>query len=387
MRHQRYHPHFPFVEAPIDFDKHTTDRDTLQYCLGGMLYLSATRNFRTALLNDTIPGLTSMVLCFDQAIDERKVAGAEENVLDFLRFVLRATADGRLSGDRVPLIFLRVRSPAQFDAILAKLDRQTLDVLTGFAFPHFASQSGEVYFTRLRALTEETGLVLYGMPILEGGEIARAESRLRELTRIRTVLDAYRDLVLNIRVGGADFSSQFGVRRTMDYTIYDVMPVRDCLMDIVNVFGRKDGYVISAPAWEYFLADQNAGTSIFSESRFQHKLLTRTPIVNDALDGLLREIILDQANGFVGKTCVHPAHIPLVNAMMAVPRDEYNDAVQILHTSGGVVKSAKNNKMNEIGPHTNWARQVEKRAMAYGVIDNENQYLQLFSPALMKEEG
>ncbi|WP_367362483.1 HpcH/HpaI aldolase/citrate lyase family protein [Mesotoga sp.] len=44
-------------------------------------------------------------------------------------------------------------------------------------------------------------------------------------------------------------------------------------------------------------------------------LLKRNLIVNAAIDGLLREVILDKANGFVGKTIIHPSHLKYVNAM------------------------------------------------------------------------
>ena len=64
--------------------------------------------------------------------------------------------------------------------------------------------------------------------------------------------------------------------------------------------------------------------------------------------------------------------------MSAVTKEEYEDAYQILNTSGGVVKSSNGNKMNEIGPHRMWAERIVMRARAYGVIENENEYLRLF---------
>ncbi len=46
--------------------------------------------------------------------------------------------------------------------------------------------------------------------------------------------------------------------------------------------------------------------------------------------------------------------------MQAVTREEYEDAIQILETVGGVVKSASSNKMNEINPHRSWAKRVKQ---------------------------
>ena len=108
----------------------------------------------------------------------------------------------------------------------------------------------------------------------------------------------------------------------------------------------------------------------------QDTLLKRKAIVNDAVDGLMRELILDQANGFMGKTCIHPTHLNFINGMLAVTREEYEDAYQIMHTSGGVVKGSKG--MNEIGPHRRWAEKIIMRSRAYGVIENENSYFELF---------
>ena len=108
----------------------------------------------------------------------------------------------------------------------------------------------------------------------------------------------------------------------------------------------------------------------------QGTLLKRPVIVNDAVDGLMRELVLDQANGFMGKTCIHPTHLNFINGMLAVTKEEYMDAEQILHTSGGVVKGSKG--MNEIGPHRCWAEKIEMRARAYGVIENEASYFELF---------
>lgn len=378
MRHQQFNPDFEFVKDPIEFDKHT-DRELLQYCVGAVLYMPATKDFRQALLTNRFPGLTSMVMCFEDAIDEKDIPQAEDNVVSFLRFVKESIDAGDLDAKNIPLIFLRVRSVEQYDEILSKLDKDALEVLTGFVFPKFNRKNAIDYLSRLSKTVNDNGCVLYGMPILEGREIAYKESRVQELLEVKAILDAYKQLILNVRVGGTDFSSCFGVRRGIDYTIYDVMPVRDCLLDILNVFGRENDYVISGPVWEYFLASRDMKFGDIPEDKLQYTLLTRTPLVNSAIDGLLREVILDKANGFIGKTCIHPTHIPFVNGMQAVTEDEYYDAENILKSTGGVFKSYKQNQMNEVKPHTNWAKRISARAQAYGVIANESQYLQLFS--------
>ena len=191
------------------------------------------------------------------------------------------------------------------------------------------------------------------------------------------MLDKFKDLVLNIRVGGTDFSSCFGVRRGINYTIYDILTVSNCLMDILNVFTRDNDYTVSGPVWEYFKANKSMkAMAELPKVDLQQTLLKRKAIVNDAVDGLMRELVLDQANGFMGKTCIHPSHLNYINGMLAVTKDEYDDACQIINTSGGVVKGTKG--MNEVGPHKAWAERILRRSEVYGVINSEADYFILF---------
>ena len=89
------------------------------------------------------------------------------------------------------------------------------------------------------------------MPILEGSSIAYMETRLNELITLKGQLEQYKDFILNIRIGGTDMSSLFGVRRGINTSIYDILPVRDAISDILNIFNRADdNYTISAPVWE-----------------------------------------------------------------------------------------------------------------------------------------
>ena len=64
--------------------------------------------------------------------------------------------------------------------------------------------------------------------------------------------------------------------------------------------------------------------------------------------------------------------------MLAVTKEVYDDAMQILNADGGVVKSSSANKMNEIGPHRSWAEKIKARAQVYGIIKDESCYTSLF---------
>lgn len=378
MRHQLYNPNFVFVKEPVEFNKYS-NREFLQYCLGGTLYMPGTKDIGSAIMEKKIPGLTSMVMCFEDAIAEEDLPLAESNVVKFLDFMSKALDAGEVTYEDVPLVFLRVRNPEQFKSFSQKLTKSHVKILAGFVFPKFESSNGEIYLNHLKSLNKKFDDILYGMPILESEKIALKETRIEELLKIKNLLSPFKDLILNVRVGATDLSSIFSVRRGIDYTIYDILPVRDCLADILNFLNRVgDDYVISAPVWEYFLADKSMKFSETLESDIHSSLLRRDPIVNAAIDGLLREVILDKANGFVGKTIIHPSHLKYVNAMQAVTREEYEDAAQILDTSGGVIKSLTANKMNEINPHRSWAEKINNRSKAYGVIENEDSYCKLF---------
>lgn len=367
-----------FIKAPEEFNKYS-DKEFLQYCLGATLYMPGTKDFAESIFERKMPRLTSMVMCFEDAIADDSVEMAETNVLHVLSDISKAILSGKITINDVPLIFLRVRNIEQFKSFTQKMSLEHLKPLAGFVFPKFSSNNCSEYFDHLRNLNETFDEVLYGMPILESKEVILKESRYDELMKLQTLLSIYKDLVLNVRVGATDLSSWFGVRRGINYTIYDILPVRDCLSDILNFLTRQGcEYTLSAPVWEYFLANKKMKFQDYIDTNIHHSLIKHETIISDAVDGLLREVVLDKANGFIGKTVIHPSHISYVNAMQAVTKEAYEDALQILDTSGGVIKSSNSNKMNEIKPHRCWAQKIILKAKAYGVIDSEADYIRLF---------
>lgn len=376
MIHHQYNPNYSFIKEPVDFNKYT-DRELLQYCLGATMYMPGTKDFAQAVIEKKYPGLTSMVMCFEDACKEEDVPAAEINCIHVLETLADNVENGTLKYEDIPLIFFRVRSVEQFKHFASMLQPRHIKYLCGFNFPKFNSLTAAPYMEHLVELNEKFGEIIYGMPIIEDSRVAYKETRLLELMAIKNVCDCHRSLVLNVRVGGTDFSSCFGVRRGINYTIYDIMTVSNCLMDILNVFTRNNDYTVSGPVWEYFKANKRMkNMNELPKVDLQQTLLKRKAVVNDAVDGLMRELVLDQANGFMGKTCIHPTHLNYINGMLAVTKDEYDDAYQIMHTSGGVIQGSKG--MNEIGPHKAWAQRIMMRSEAYGVIEHDGSYIELF---------
>ena len=376
MKHHQYNSNYQFIKEPVDFNKYT-NRELLQYCLGATMYMPGTKDFAQAVIEKKYPGLTSMVMCFEDACKEEDVPAAEINCIHVLETLADNVENGNIKYEDIPLIFFRVRSVEQFKHFASMLQPRHIKYLCGFNFPKFNSLTAAPYMEHLVELNAKFGEIIYGMPIIEDSRVAYKETRLLELMAIKNVCDCHKKLVLNIRVGGTDFSSCFGVRRGINYTIYDIMTVSNCLMDILNVFTRNNDYTVSGPVWEYFKASKHMkNMNELPKIDLQQTLLKRKAVVNDAVDGLMRELVLDQANGFMGKTCIHPTHLNYINGMLAVTKDEYDDAYQIMHTSGGVIQGSKG--MNEIGPHKAWAQRIMMRSEAYGVIEHDGNYIELF---------
>lgn len=385
MRNNYHNIDFDFVKKPVNFNKFT-DKKLLQYCLGATLYMPGTKNIFQKIKDKKMHHISSMVMCFEDSIKEQDLDSAENNVLEHLEKVQELIDNGSLSHDNIPLIFLRVRNTDQFRSFVQRLSAENANVLSGFVFPKFHSYNANEYLNILDTVNAQLSSNLYAMPIFEGSRIAYKETRLQELHSLKEILDKYKELILNLRVGGTDFSALFSVRRGVNYSVYDILTVRDCLADILNAFGRTtDEYTISGAVWEYFLAHNDDDINHLLNRDLEKSIQRGESILNDAIDGLIREVILDKANGFVGKTIIHPSHAKFVNALHTITKEEYEDALQIVSTSGGVIKSSKSNKMNEINPHKSWAEKVIKRAEAYGVVEDETSFFRVISEKSNKQ--
>jgi len=341
------------------------DRTQLALGLGATFYSPGTR---AGLGEDSRRaagiGTTSHVWCLEDSIAHDAVGWAQANVVRSLR----ALTDR----DRLPMLFVRVRSPEQ----TVEVARQAGDAahrLTGFVLPKFRpGPEGEAWLQAVEQASAVAGSRLLAMPVLEHEDLAWRETRGEHLQAVRALLDRHRQRVLAVRVGGTDLCGLFGLRRDRDTTIWDVAVVRDMLADVINTFSRRGDYIVSGPVWEHFSGNDRLFKSQLRRTPFENtrSLRLHTQLVRDDVDELLREVSLDRANGFSGKTVIHPTHVSVVNAMHAVTREEYDDALVVLagRGSGGVVRSPSGGKMNELGPHALWAEQVTARAAVYGVL-------------------
>ncbi|MFI1187374.1 HpcH/HpaI aldolase/citrate lyase family protein [Streptomyces californicus] len=379
----------------------------LSVALGATLYSPATRpSLADDVLKQAARGVVSMVLCLEDSIDDAEVIGAEANLIrQFTDLAAREPAaapesgvvesgergaDGApgATGVGVPLLFIRVREPGQIVDLVRRLG-ESVRMLSGFVLPKFTEERGRHFLEALAEAEAACGRRLFAMPVLESPELLHLETRGEILRGIARSVDKYRDRVLALRLGVTDFCSAYGLRRAPDMTAYDVHIVASVIADVVNVLGRADGsgFTITGPVWEYFRRQERMfkpqlRRSPFLEGRAE-KL--RTALIEHDLDGLLREIELDRANGLLGKTCIHPSHVAPVHALSVVSHEEYTDAQDILSPGrggGGVLRSAYTNKMNEVKPHRAWAERTLLRAEAFGVAREDVGFVDLLAAGL-----
>jgi citrate lyase beta subunit len=358
-----------FYRVPENIDVDASP-ELLSVALGATLYIPAIRDrLAELILRQARSGSTSMVIDLEDAIADHAVDAAMTNLASTLD-------DLATRRERVPLLFVRVRRAEQIDELVGRLGAG-IDVLSGFVLPKFTADNGGDHLDRIEGAGQHAGRVLYAMPIIESTSVLHLETRAYALATIRQLLAQHRTKVLAVRIGGTDMCGALGIRRDPDLTIYDVHPVAEVIGSIVNVLGRADGtgFTITGPVWEYYNTHDRMFRPLLRHTPFEEidAVRFRTHLVSRDLDGLLRELVLDRANGLQGKTVIHPSHVNVVHSMSAVPHEEYVDAVAVLGVddAGGVEPSVYRNKMNERRPHRNWAVKTLIRAQSFGVLQPE----------------
>lgn len=372
-----------FYREPCVFTADSTAR-VLAAALGATLYSPATRpHLADDIIKQAGRGVVSMVLCLEDSIDDGEVVGAEENLV-------RQFTDlaARPESAELPLLFVRVREPEQIPDLVRRLGA-SVRLLSGFVLPKFTEERGVPFLEALTAAESASGRRLFAMPVLESPGLLYLESRRETLEGIARVVDKYRDRVLALRLGVTDFCSAYGLRRAPDMTAYDVQIVASVIADVVNMLGRSDGtgFTVTGPVWEYFRVQERMFKPLLRRSPFLEGEVEelRESLIEHDMDGLLREIALDRANGLLGKTCIHPSHVPVVHALSVVSHEEYSDAQDILKPErggGGVLRSAYTNKMNEVKPHRAWAERTLQRAEVFGVANEDIGFVELLAAGL-----
>ena len=323
------------------------EKERLSYSLGGLLYAPAMNVKVVQKVRDGVwKNLKSLAFCLEDTIKDECLEEAQM----CLKEVLRGLAE--LDKAQLPLIFIRIRTPEHMKKAM-KLYEEYKSIITGYILPKFDLSNSDEYIELIKECNaDRNGKTTYIMPIFESRMIADVVTRVSTLARLKECLDSVKDYVLNVRVGGNDFCNLYGVRRSVNQTIYDIGVIRDIFVDIINIFGAD--YVVSGPVWEYF------GTS--RDGRWDR--------------GLINELELDRLNGFIGKTAIHPVQLPVIFDSMKVKKSDYDDAMSILNWNNGalgVAKSENGTRMNEVKVHGKWARKIAILGEIYGIKEDRNE--------------
>ena len=312
----------------------------LAYHVGGLLYMPALQqDIAEKIIHKSIPYLTSVAFCLEDSVLDSALPEAEQALC---RTFSRLYAEKR---EDFPLLFIRIRSAEHLLHIWNMLG-ETAGILTGFILPKFDSYNADAYLSALQEINRDTRHPVYAMPILESRAVADMSSRRYELKLLYKKLTAVYPLILNIRTGGNDFCSLYGLRRSETENIYQISIIRDILADILNQFSGE--FVVSAPVWEYFGQEKPTWIS-----------------------GMQKELSLDRLNGFIGKTAIHPTQLPFIWESLKVSEEDYRDACRILNwneSQKAVQKGYGGSRMNELKCHGKWARRIRILGDLYGVI-------------------
>jgi citrate lyase beta subunit len=262
--------------------------------------------------------LRSMIFCTEDAVSRADVDSCVRHIGLCLQGFRDSTQKFR---------FIRARNPE----ILARLlDLPDIEKVDGFVLPKFNEGVFDAYFDQLRGTSFKV------MPTLETKEVfdVNAMSALRQ----GLLQDDIAPRVLMLRIGGNDLMNLLGIRRPRSFTIYET-PIGNVISQLVTIF-RPYGFSLSAPVFEY---------------------------LNDP-DTLQKEMKLDLAYGLIGKTAIHPAQVPTIEAAYAVDVEDYEMAISLNDQDSPAV-FRMHNAMCEVATHQNWATNIINRQHCYGVKD------------------
>lgn len=317
-------------------------KDISGYDVGALLYCPANAHLSIveSIKTEQFSKPFSLAFCLEDTIHDEAVEDAEQ----ILFHTLKQISDAKIENDfYIPLIFVRIRSVQQLTKLAVEY-KNFSNILTGFIIPKFYIENCDEYISAIQHIKYVQNLNYFYMPIFESANMVDLKNRHENLITIREKLSPISDLILNIRVGGNDFSNVFGLRRNINNTVYEMKPVSALLIDIVTTFATQ--YVVSGPVWEYYAGD---GWD----------------------SGLRNEIEIDMLSGFVGKTIIHPKQIAVVNDMLKVSKMDYKDACCILNWDENnktlVSSNVNSHRMNEYNTHHRWAHKILRLAQIYGI--------------------
>jgi citrate lyase beta subunit len=285
--------------------------------LGATLYAPATRADLIAILTrHKLPHLRSVIICTEDAIHDHELPVALDNVEQALPHCSK----------QGPAVFIRVRNAQVLKRVI---NMPGITHIEGIVWPK-ATPNNVPLLAELVADQPR----LWVMPTLETADAF-------DRRRLETLREALRQLinpVLCLRIGGSDLLRLLNLKRPKAMTIYDT-PLGAVIDDIVLTFAPA-GYEIAAPVFEHL----------------------------DSMTTLARETAIDVAHGLLSKTAIHPAQLPVIEAVYRVMPEDQELAKRILDPAASAVFQYAG-QMCEPATHRRWAERLLLRTEIFGLLN------------------
>lgn len=287
------------------------------YEIGATLYMPVLhQRVREIVLGVAAPPASSIVLCLEDALHESDVERGVTTLMGLL-----AAAPARPAAR--PRLFIRPRS---FDMAARLRSVPGIGRIDGFVAPKIRVETLPDWISLL------SGSDLRLMPTIETGEFFDPAR-----------LVAFRDLILGsgpdriaaVRLGGNDLLGTMGLRRQRGVTAYEG-PL-GWFLSMAGSILTSAGVPVAAPVFD----------------------------IIDDLETLKREVERDVAMGFISKTAIHPAQVPIIEGAMRVSGEEEEAARAILNQEARAVFQI-GGVMCEPATHAGWARRILARAEIFG---------------------
>ena len=295
--------------------RHEEDR-RFPYSLGATLYMPMIHPKVGDILSGHIAApASSIVLCLEDGLHENDVERGVAN----LRGVLASPVLTRAR------IFVRPRS---FEMACRLADMRGISSIEGFVAPKMRAETMPEWLDLVAAAR------LTIMPTLETADCFDPA----RVVAMRDILRARNDArIVAVRLGGNDLLGVLSLRRHRGMTSYDgPLGWVLCMLSSIMI---SSGIPVAAPVFD----------------------------IIDDLDTLSAEVERDMEMGFVSKTAIHPAQVPIIEAAMGVKQDDLAQARAILDEHAKAVFQI-GGVMCEPSTHRSWAERILSRHGRYGVI-------------------
>ena len=285
--------------------------------LGACLYIPATHPQLHAIARgEKLREVRSVIYCTEDSVAPHDLPRALTQLAAIL---------GEIPADCPRNRFIRLRDPATMQHIL-KLPH--LERIHGFVLPKITAANLDNYAPLL-----DTPYRL--MPTLESADTYLESAMLRLLEKLEA---RWKNHILCLRIGGNDLISHLHLRRPRDATLYTT-PVGSLIDRLVGIY-KPHGYHLSAPVFE----------------------------ILDQPELLAQEVREDLRHGLTGKTAIHPAQVPLIEAHYRVHKSDHELATRILADDSAIFRA--DGAMQEKTTHSNWARSVLQAAEAWPLVED-----------------